>query len=89
MAISRFKALDLAQNRPAPQVKVPDQKITEYYGSNTFNDDVMKSLLSPEAYNKIAEAIQAGSKIDRESADEVAACLLYTSQSIKPWHKFA
>lgn len=75
MAISRFKALDLAQNRPAPQVKIPDQKITEYYGSNTFNDDVMKSLLSPEAYNKIAEAIQAGSKIDRESADEVAAAM--------------
>jgi glutamine synthetase len=75
MAISRFKALDLAQNRPAPNVKLPDQKITEYYGSNTFNDDVMKSLLSPDAYKKIDEAISSGSKIDREAADEVAAAM--------------
>lgn len=75
MAISRFKALDLAQNRPIAIVKIPDQKITEYYGSNTFNDDVMKSLLSPDAYKKINEAIVTGSKIDRESADEVAAAM--------------
>ena len=75
MAISRFKALDLAQNRPVPNVKLPDQKITEYYGSNTFNDDVMKSLLSPDAYKKIDEAISSGSKIDREAADEVAAAM--------------
>ncbi|MEP7267647.1 MAG: glutamine synthetase III [Saprospiraceae bacterium] len=75
MAISRFKALELAQNRPTPHVKLPDQKITEYYGSSTFNDDVMKSLLSPEAYKKIAEAINSGSKIDRDSADEVAAAM--------------
>ena len=52
MAISRFKTLDLAQNRPAPSNQALIQKITEYYGSNTFNDDVMKSLLSPDAYKK-------------------------------------
>ncbi len=75
MAISRFKALELAQNRPAPQVKLPDQKITEYYGSNTFNDDVMKSLLSPETYKKVNDAIHSGSKIDRETADEIAAAM--------------
>lgn len=75
MAISRFKALDLAQNRPIAHVKIPDQKISEYYGCNTFNDDVMKSLLSPEAYKKISDAILSGSKIDRDASDEVAAAM--------------
>ncbi|MFN8355967.1 MAG: glutamine synthetase III [Spirosomataceae bacterium] len=75
MAIARFKALELAQNRPTPSVKVPSEKVTEYYGSNIFSDDVMRSLLSPEAYLKLSNAIRTGSKIDREVADEVAAAM--------------
>ncbi|MES2519200.1 MAG: hypothetical protein V4585_13890, partial [Bacteroidota bacterium] len=53
MAIARFKALELAQTRQPVAVKVPTEKVTDYYGSNTFNDEVMRSLLSPEAYLKI------------------------------------
>jgi glutamine synthetase len=75
MAIARFKSLELAQTRQAVHVKVPAEKITEYYASNTFNDEVMRSLLSPEAYLKITTAIKTGSKIDREAADEVAAAM--------------
>jgi glutamine synthetase type III len=41
----------------------------------TFSDEVMRSLLSPEAYLKINTAIQTGSKIDRDAADEVAAAM--------------
>ncbi len=75
MAINRFKALDLAQTRQSTSVKVPTEKVTDYYGSMTFNDEVMRSLLSPEAYLKITTAIQTGSKIDRDAADEVAAAM--------------
>ncbi len=75
MAIIRFKALELSQNRTVPTVKIPEGKVTEYYGSRTFNEEVMRSLLSPEAFIKINQAIQTGSKIDRDSADEVAAAL--------------
>ncbi len=75
MAIARFKALELAQTRQPTVVKVPHEKVTEYYGSLTFNEDVMRSLLSPEAYLKINTAIQNGSKIDRDAADEVAAAM--------------
>jgi glutamine synthetase len=35
----------------------------------------MRSLLSPEAYTKITNAIEDGKKIDREAADEVAAAM--------------
>jgi len=75
MAIARFKALELAQTRQPVAVKVPTEKVTDYYGSNTFNDEVMRSLLSPEAYLKITNAIEDGKKIDREAADEVAAAM--------------
>ena len=75
MAIIRFKALESSQNRTIPTVKTPEGKVSEYYGNRTFNEEVMKSLLSPEAFQKISQAIQTGSKIDRDAADEVAAAL--------------
>ncbi|MEA5138140.1 glutamine synthetase III family protein [Arcicella rigui] len=75
MAIARFKALELAQSRPTVPVKIPSEKVTDFYGSNTFNEEVMRSLLSPEAYLKITNAIEDGKKIDREAADEVAAAM--------------
>lgn len=75
MAITRFKALELAQSRVSIHVKLPTEKVTDYYGSMTFNDEVMRSLLSPEAYLKINTAINSGTKIDRDAADEVAAAM--------------
>ena len=75
MAITRFKALELAQSRTGTSVKLPTEKVSDYYGSMTFSDEVMRSLLSPEAYLKINTAIQTGSKIDRDAADEVAAAM--------------
>ena len=75
MAIARFKALELAQSRQPIHVKIPTEKVTDYYGSNTFNDEAMRSLLSPEAYTKITNAVEDGKKIDREAADEVAAAM--------------
>jgi glutamine synthetase len=75
MAITRFKALELAQSRANTHVKLPTEKVTDYYGSMTFNDEVMRSLLSPEAYLKINTAINSGTKIDRDAADEVAAAM--------------
>ena len=75
MAIIRFKALELAQSRMPIAVKIPAEKMTEFYGSQIFSDDVMRSLLSPEAFLKIIQAIQTGAKIDRDAADEVAAAM--------------
>ncbi len=71
----RFKALEAAYNRPAVHVAAPSEKVTEYYGSYTFNDEVMKALLTPEAYLKVSSATKSGSSIDREVADEVAAAM--------------
>ncbi|MDQ1088945.1 MULTISPECIES: glutamine synthetase III [unclassified Siphonobacter] len=75
MALARFKALSLAQSRQLPTVKVPSEKVTEYFGSLTFNEEAMRSLLSPETFQRITKSIKEGHKIDRDTADEVAAAM--------------
>lgn len=75
MARLRFNAVLDAQNRQTVKVEIPSGKVSEYYGANIFNDDVMRAMLSPEAYMKVTNAIKAGDKIDREIADEVASAM--------------
>jgi glutamine synthetase len=71
----RSKAFEIAQGRVAPILTPPVEKVADLYASNTFSDDVMRTLLSAEAYTKISNAIRSGSTIDREVADEVSAAM--------------
>ncbi|GAB3222051.1 glutamine synthetase III family protein [Spirosoma arcticum] len=75
MSNFRFKALEIAQSRQAIPVAAPAERVADYFGSNTFNTEVMRTLLSPEAYLKITEAIQTNGQIDRAIADEVAGAM--------------
>lgn len=75
MSNYRFKALEIAMNRSAVAVAAPTEKVTEFFASNTFSDEVMKARLTSEAYQKVSNAIRSGSKIEREIADEVAAAM--------------
>jgi len=75
MARMRFAALEMAYNRQAVAVATPGEKVADYFGAFTFNEDAMKTLLSPEAYVKVSNAIKAGARIDRDVADEVASAL--------------
>ena len=78
MAGNRFKSIDKALSRTPVEVKTPSGRISDYYGSNVFNDDAMRKYLSEEAYLSVKSAIQSGSKIDLAMADQVAA-------SMKSW----
>lgn len=71
----RSKAIEVALNRQPFQPNLPTEKVTELYGSNTFSEEVMRTMLSPEAYLKISSAIRNNSTIDREIAEEVAAAM--------------
>jgi glutamine synthetase len=71
----RSKAFEIAQGRIPPVLTPPTEKVADLYGSNTFSDEVMKTLLSTEAYGKISNAIRSGSTIDREVAEEVSAAM--------------
>ncbi|RIV20678.1 glutamine synthetase type III [Fibrisoma montanum] len=75
MSNFRFKALEIAQSRQAIAVAPPAERVGDYYGINTFNKEVMRALLSPEAYLRITEAIETGGKVDRDIADEVAGAM--------------
>ena len=75
MAYLRFNALETAQNRQPLPVAAPTERLTDYYGIHTFSKEIMRILLSPEAYLRIAEAIDTGGRIDRDIADEVANAL--------------
>lgn len=75
MANFRFKALEIAQSRQAQLVAAPAERVADFFGSNTFNSEVMRALLSPEAYLKVTEAIQTNGQIDRAIADEVAGAM--------------
>jgi glutamine synthetase len=75
MAITRFKALEFAQTREIPKVREIPEKVTDFFGSMTFGDEAMRSVLSVEAYEKVRSAIFEGEKIDEKTADEVAAAM--------------
>ncbi|WP_266366012.1 glutamine synthetase III family protein [Tellurirhabdus rosea] len=72
MSNFRFKALEIAQARHALPVAPPADRVSDFYASHVFNNEVMRALLSPEAYLKMTQAIETGGKIDRDIADEVA-----------------
>ncbi|GAA4298365.1 glutamine synthetase III [Nibribacter koreensis] len=75
MAILRFKALELVNQRKAVEVDLPAHKISEYYGSNVFGTDAMRSYLSGDYFKRLQFAIKTGSKVDRNLADAVAAAM--------------
>ena len=73
MAILRFKALELVQSRPEVRVEAPSNKVSDYFGENCFSLDKMRASLSPDVFDKVKTAIDKGTKIDKDAANEVAA----------------
>ncbi|MBA9077306.1 MULTISPECIES: glutamine synthetase III [Rufibacter] len=75
MAILRFKALELVNQRPPVEVKQPSEKISDYYGCNVFGLEAMRATLSGDYFKRLQFAIRTGSKVDRHLADAVAAAM--------------
>jgi glutamine synthetase len=74
----RFKALEIASARQPVPANTPVGKISEYFGTLTFNDSAMREYLTAEAYRQVMAAIDEGKRIDRSIADQIAA-------SMKAW----
>jgi glutamine synthetase len=72
MSLIRFKALEIIQNRSQVAVKSPSEKLSDIYSTNVFGTQAMKTHLSKEAFKAVQSAIQAGTKIDRTIAEQVA-----------------
>jgi glutamine synthetase len=75
MSKLRFEALKILQERGNVQVELPSDKISDFFGENSFGIDAMRSTLSPDAFSKVMFAIDKGKKIDPETADAIAAAV--------------
>lgn len=73
MALVRFDALKEAFNHEPKFVESPSPKISDYFGISVFDYHKMRKYLSEEAYSKVMEAIEKGTRIDRKIADQVAS----------------
>jgi glutamine synthetase len=78
MAINRFRALDEVLSRKPVEVKLPSDKVSDFFGRNVFGRDAMREYLSEEAFESVMQAIESGTKIDRKMAEQV-------SNSMKAW----
>ncbi len=73
MAYLRFKALEQLHNRTEVRVEAPSNKVSDYFGENSFDIKKMRASLSPEIFKKVKQAIDKGQKIDNDSANAVAS----------------
>jgi glutamine synthetase len=74
----RFKLLNEAQKRKALQAEVDGERSSEYFGCNVFTIDKMRSHLSKAGLKGFCNAIETGSPLTHELAEEVA-------QGMKQW----
>ncbi len=78
MASFRFKVLeDVLDRKPLISNESP-QKISEYFSKRVFDQEKMREYLSDEAITSVQEAMNRGTRIPRNVADQVAS-------SMKDW----
>ncbi|MBC8320232.1 MAG: glutamine synthetase III [Bacteroidetes bacterium] len=75
MANFRFTALKKTLDRPIEKIVYPSNKVSDYFGSMTFNKSVMKEYLTEEAYNGVVKAMDKGISIDRKITNQVASAM--------------
>lgn len=74
MSKLRFYALKEAIKRKPIKVDIPD-KLSKLYNQNVFTDNIMQKYLSKDAYEHILQAKEKGTKISRETADQVSSAM--------------
>lgn len=75
MTSIRFIALEKAMDRQPKDVHYPSAKASDYFGSMTFNQSVMKEYLTEEAFNAVKQAIETGYRVERKVTDQVASAI--------------
>ncbi len=75
MTSFRFIALEKAMDRQPKEVHHPSAKASDYFGSMTFNQSIMKEYLTDEAFNAVKQAIETGYRVERKVTDQVASAM--------------
>ncbi|MDX1463932.1 MAG: glutamine synthetase III, partial [Marinirhabdus sp.] len=71
MSTLRFHAIKETFNRPVIDVQEPERR-SSIFGANVFNDAAMRQYLTKDSYKSVMDAIENGSKIDRNVADHIS-----------------
>jgi len=72
MAELRFSALKELFNRDPVEAAIPADPVSTYFSENVFDKRKMERFLSREAYRAVITAIDEGTQINRQIADQVA-----------------
>lgn len=75
MSTLRFKAVERLSTSLKPREVEIDKKLSDYFCENVFSMDTMREYLTKNAYKSIEGAIEKGSKINREIADQIAVAM--------------
>ena len=59
--MSRFNAVEKASNRKAIEAITPNEKVSEYFGENVFNNKAMKNI----SRKKLTNILPIQSKAER------------------------
>jgi glutamine synthetase len=68
----RFKALEIIENRGLKKSTTENKNVSEIFGNHVFNAKAMRKYLPKDTYKSVFHAMEAGEKISRKVADEVA-----------------
>jgi len=77
MSTLRFFAIKETLNRKPVEI-LEGKRRSELFGENVFNKETMRQSLTKDAYESVNSAIEKGTKIDRNIANQIA-------QSMKDW----
>lgn len=80
MAYLRHKALEIVQNRKPVKAQAPGDKVSDYYGSMSYDIEKMKATLAPDVFKQVKLAIEKGKKIDEPTANAIAAAVRVWAQ---------
>ncbi|MEY2963717.1 MAG: hypothetical protein RL754_978 [Bacteroidota bacterium] len=86
MPTVRFLALEKTMDRKPMNFNAPKERVSEYFGSRVFNRKAMREYMTSEAYKAVVDAMENGSKISRDIADQVAAGMKAWSLNLGATH---
>ena len=74
MSTLRFHALKKALNRKPIKIKETEKR-SSLFGANVFNEATMRQSLTKDAYKGVMDAIEKGTKINRNIADQISSAM--------------
>lgn len=75
MSTNRFQALSELNYRQPQEVESSGKRVSEYFGDNVFAYFKMREYLTDDAFEKLMNCVVKGDRIDRQTADHVAAAM--------------